>query len=70
MIPAGSKIVAVLDGQGQAVETHGRDLGQTISQLRGAKGTAVTMLVQMPGDSQPRRVTIVREQIIHKTAKK
>jgi len=70
VIPTGSKIVAVLDGQGQAVETHGRDLGQTISQLRGAKGTAVTMLVQAPGESQPRRVTIVREQIIHKTAKK
>ena len=69
-LPSQSKIVAVVDTAGNAVPTHGMELGAIAGRLRGAKGTSVTMLVQIPGRDQPQTVTIARDQIIHKTARK
>jgi hypothetical protein len=69
-IPPGSKIIALVDANGQTVNTHGLELSKVISQLRGPKGAPVTILVQPPDTGEQRKVTIVREQIIHKTAKK
>jgi hypothetical protein len=69
-IPPGSKNIALVDANGQTVNTHGLELSKVISQLRGPKGAPVTILVQPPDTGEQRKVTIVREQIIHKTAKK
>jgi hypothetical protein len=69
LIPQGSKILSVVEPDGQTVNLHGMELGRIAGKLRGARGTPVTMLVQSPGNDQPRTVTVVREQIIHKTAR-
>jgi hypothetical protein len=69
-LPAGTKIIALVDANGRTIQTHGMDLSRIVSQLRGERGTPVTMVVQAPDSGEQRSVTIVREQIMLKTAKK
>lgn len=54
----GTLLVAV-DGQ-----AAGRDLDALANRLRGASGTKVSVLVQGPGDAEPRAIMVNREEIV------
>ncbi len=61
-IKAGDTIVSV-DGQ----STVGWDLSKAVTQIRGAKGTKVTLAILRNGQKQPTNITITRDTITVKS---
>ena len=66
---AGDRIVAVAQGGGAFVDARNMSLADLVQNIRGAPGTPLQLQVlsaDAPPGSQPRFVTLTRDQIMHK----
>jgi len=63
---AGDRILAIAQGNNQFVDVQNMPLANVVGMIRGAAGTPVQLQVvsaDAPPNSQPRMITIYRDQI-------
>jgi hypothetical protein len=69
-IPAGSKVAAISDENGQMLDTKNMRYDDLMKRLAGQQGSQLQLQIIAPGATEAKPVTITREQIYYKRATK